>query len=536
MVARKKRGANKPQRVLADHKREKRKLVPPLMQLPALREVSWYKEMLPDFLWLALMLGRRSDWGAAYSALEVVDRFVPEGPRFADGRLTTFGLVPEESRAAARVALRDEAPHGIPDQFGHVIALYPTCPARWLYEDWLDRHDPDHEAGLPLVRSIIADHTDKGGIRETRLRMAAISRRVTHGKLSHSGEGTMKLVPKYPNGLTESEQRQVESVMRAMWGSSFGMESEKYPELLQWPGEFWRRNRELVGCRMSVTEREEVVMPDEDGPVDPEPLMQLSELRAVLDALDPLGEELRTSQQEVVDDPETDEPNAVLLGLASRLFSVLYAFLERPSAWVPTTAGYFVRPIVDTRILVGWLIVRDDPEIYAAYREHGLGRLKLLREHIKVDLGDDLDDEAKEALDHIDRRVNLERDEWFQTVNLGSFADVNPRQMAEEADLKRVYDLTYAPLSSSNHGEWPTVRENDTVICQEPLHGSHRLGAFAPPPHTIAAAPALLALDLAREGICQVFDYYGHDVRGKFDRLQEVLERAAYADDGDNQE
>jgi hypothetical protein len=65
----------------------------------------------------------------------------------------------------------------------------------------------------------------------------------------------------------------------------------------------------------------------------------------------------------------------------------------------------------------------------------------LLREHIKADLGADLGDEVKEALDHIDRRVNLERDEWFQTVNLGSFADVNPRQMAEEADLKTVYDL-----------------------------------------------------------------------------------------------
>ena len=257
------------------------------------------------------------------------------------------------------------------------------------------------------------------------------------------------------------------------------------------------------------------------------------QVRPPFPALDLLGEELRTAQQEVVGNPEADEPNAVLLGLASRLFSVLYAFLERPSAWVPTAAGYFVRPIVDTRILIGWLIIRDDAEIYAAYREHGLGRLKLLREHIKADLGDDLDDEAKEALDYIDRRVNLERDEWFQTVNLGSFADVNPRQMAEEANLKRAYDLTYAPLSSSNHGEWPTVRENDTVICQEPLHGSHRLGAFAPPPHTIAAAPALLALDLAREGICQAFDYYRHDVQGKFDRLQEALERAAYTDDGD---
>jgi len=50
LVARKKRGANrrtkKPQRVLADHQQHKRKLVPPMMQLP-IKEVSWHQEMLP---------------------------------------------------------------------------------------------------------------------------------------------------------------------------------------------------------------------------------------------------------------------------------------------------------------------------------------------------------------------------------------------------------------------------------------------------------------------------------------------------------
>jgi hypothetical protein len=397
-----------------------------------------------------------------------------------------------------------------------------------LVDDWLERHEPDPEVGISLLRSLVADNLDKSGVQETRLRMVAISRRVTHGKLSHSGEGTFKLVPKYPYRLTESEQRQVESVMRAMWGSNFGMEVGEYPEVLDWPRDFWRRNRELVTCQISITPREEVEMPDEDGPVDPEPLMQLSEMRGLLSALDEVGDELRNVQQKVVGDPGADEPNAVLLGLASRMYSLLYAFIERPSAWVPVTAGLFLRPLVDSRILIGWLITRDDPEIYAAYREHGLGRLKLLKEHIKADLGDDLDGDAKQMLEHIDRRVNLERDEWFQTVNLGSFADVSPRKMAEEADLKREYDLTYAPMSSSNHGEWPTVRDNDTVLCREPLHGAHRLGAFAPPPHTIAAPPAFLALDLAREGICQVFTYYGRDVGGAFEPLQKTLEGAAY--------
>jgi hypothetical protein len=58
--------------------------------------------------------------------------------------------------------------------------------------------------------------------------------------------------------------------------------------------------------------------------------MQLSEMRALLDALDDLGDHLRSEQTAFLKDPSSDEPNAVLLGLASRLYRLLYAFLERP--------------------------------------------------------------------------------------------------------------------------------------------------------------------------------------------------------------
>jgi hypothetical protein len=267
--------------------------------------------MLPDFLWLALMIGRRSDWHAAYSALAVVDRFVRDGSRFADGRLTTFALVPAEQRVAARAALRTETPHALPSAFGHALGLYPECPARWLYEDWLADHEPDPSVGVPLLRSLVADHADKSGVRATRLRMAAISRRVTHGKLSHSGTGVLQLVPRYPDGLTVDEQRQVESAMRAMWLTTFGPEVDAHPEMLDWPWQVWLRSRELVGCQVPFC-REERSMPEGDGPLDPEPLMRVSEMHAILDALDQLGDRLRGAQTEFLGDPEADEPNEIL--------------------------------------------------------------------------------------------------------------------------------------------------------------------------------------------------------------------------------
>ena len=523
------RGKRRPQRVLSDHHQHKRKLIPPLMRFP-LEEISWHRDMLPDFLWLALMLGRRTDWQAARSALDVIDRFVPDGPRFADGRLSTFALVPESRRESARLALSTEAPHALPDAFGHALGLYPGCPARWLYAGWLERNEPNPEIGVALMRSLVEDNRDKSGVRETRLRMAAISRAVIRGKLQDAD--ILELGPKYPNRLSPSEQSRLESKMRASRMSFAGMEAVKYPPN-DWPGEFWRRSRELAPCQVRIEREEELGMPEqEDGPLDAEPLMQLSEVQAIVAACEDLGAELRKVQLEALKDPAADQPNAVLLGLASRMYRLLYAFIERPSAWAPDTAGLHLRPIVDARILVGWLITCNDPGIFAAYREHGLGRLKLVREHIKADFGEELDDSERELLDYLDARVNLERDEWFQPVNLGSFA-VDIRKMAIEADLKREYDLTYAPLSSENHGEWPAVRDDDTLICEEPLHGDHRVGAFRPPQRMTSSAPVFAALDLARAGICQVFDHYEKDVGPAFVPVQKALEKAVYTDGGD---
>jgi hypothetical protein len=488
--------------------------------------------MLPDFLWVALMLGRRTDWNAARSALDVLDRFVPEdGPRILDGRLTSFAIVPDANRPAARDALEREAPHALPTAFGHVLGLYPTCPARWLYGDWLEAHEPDPGVGIPLVRSLVQDHTDKGGVRETRLRMAAIARNVVHRRIRHDGTETMSLVPRYPGGLSASEQGQVESVMRAMWGAMRAMDAEHDPQIAEWPRDFWRRNREMVPCSIPDPPRSEVIdVNEEDGPLDPEPQLHVSEMRDVLKALDDLGSALRTAQLDRDPSPEKNESAAVLLGLASRMFRLLHAFIERPSAWAPTTLPLHLRGIVDTRIQSAWLMHRDDRSVFEAYREHGLGHLKLLREHMKADLGDDVDPEAQHILDVLDAQVNLERDDWAQPVNLGSYADVNMRQMAIEADLKREYDLVYAPYSSDVHGEWPSVRDEDTVVCKEPLHMGHRVGAFRAPSRTLRIDAVSMATRFAREGIVAVFDYFGVDVERKFEPLSEALARALYDD------
>jgi hypothetical protein len=346
-----------------------------------------------------------------------------------------------------RDLIRRETPHALPAALGHALGLYPTCPALWLYEDWLADNHPDADVGVPLLRTLVAENSHKAGVRSTRLRLAAFSRRVTHGKFSYTGEGVMSLFPEYPH-LSEPDQRTVESAMRAMWATLHGMQAKEDPMIAAWSRTFWARSRELTPCQFEVRPGAVPMTDGPDGPIDPEPMTQLSELRALLVSVRALGARLRAVQLAAFDDPESDEPTAVSLGLASRMFRLLSDFLDRPSAWAPGTAAYHLRPIVETRIVSAWLTKRDDAALFAAYREHGLGHLKLLRDHIKADFGDALDDNAEALLESLDRRVNLELDEWFQPVNVGAFTNVTVRRMAIDCDLKRLYDLYFVPLSS----------------------------------------------------------------------------------------
>jgi hypothetical protein len=521
----------RPAPVLADHRGPKRRMLPPLMQgdLPWTFR-SWHRETLPDFLWIALMMGRRSAWSQVRRPLDLLDRFVPAGARIVDGRLSSFQVVPEDRRREAAQTLRDEMPFALPDLFGQALLLFPSCPARWLYEAWLTADADKRDDAVALVRSLVAENADKAGVASTRLRFAAFARLVKHGRITHTGEFPMNLFPDYPHNLSPSEQAIVESTMRAMYGTLTAQEADEHPEVDEWARAFWMRCRELVPCRV-VAEREEIVVPDgPDGPVDPEPLAHLSEIVAVLRALEELGVGLQQAQQAVVPDPENDEGTAVLLGFASRIYRLAYDFIERPSAWAAGVATLHLRPLIDARITSAWLAHRNDRQIFGAYREHGIGRLKLLREHVKADMGDDLDEgTATRFLEHLDHAVNLEIDEWFQPVNLGSFTDVTIRDMAVETDLKPIYDLGYASASAANHGDWSHVRDFDTDACVEALHGGHRVGRFRPSDRTLSPTPARQAFGLAREGITHIFKALNVDVADLFDPAQQALDAALFA-------
>ena len=245
-------------------------------------------------------------------------------------------------------------------------------------------------------------------------------------------------------------------------------------------------------------------------------------------AVETLGDALRTRQFEAELDLEAPSSAEVRLGLASRELRLLSYIARNPMFWEYPVAEYVLRPMVDTRILLAWLIVKDDPELFEKFKRFGAGRLKLRKLHLEdfVD-AEELSGEFEEHLKYLEARVNRETLEEFQAVDLGgNFAGTSIRDMAIESGLKRLYDLDYAPLSAEHHGEWQSLEEWDLAASNDPLHQGHRFGSFGSPDEDVAIQVVAHAYYLMVDAVAEVFDSLGVDVGKELEACRDAFTAA----------
>jgi hypothetical protein len=263
--------------------------------------------------------------------------------------------------------------------------------------------------------------------------------------------------------------------------------------------------------------------------LDPRLMRLVGMARAFDVALATLGDALRAAQFEAHLDLERPSAAEVRLGLASRQLRLLSYLAGNPMFWKYPVAEYLLRPMVDTRILIAWLIEKDDPELYERFKSFGAGRLKLRKLHLEDFVeAEELTGEFEDHLAYLEARVNRETLEEFQEVNLGgNFAGRSIRDMAIEADLKRLYDLDYAPLSAEHHGEWQSLEEWDLAASGDPLHQGHLFGAFEETAEeSIAIQVVAHGFYLMADSVAEVFESLEVDVVSELDACGDALTAA----------
>ncbi|MEZ5898487.1 MAG: DUF5677 domain-containing protein [Hyphomicrobiaceae bacterium] len=166
-------------------------------------------------------------------------------------------------------------------------------------------------------------------------------------------------------------------------------------------------------------------------------------------------------------DAQHDSTFGLALYAMSLVTGLMRPYSTRPSG------RHLLRSLAEVHITLAYLAFKDDPATWQMYRAYGNGQAKLaflkLVESERGDLPRHID------IDVLERLANEDMWQEFVPVDVGNWAGLTVRKMADDAGTKDVYDMFYVWPSGYVHGHWGAVRDSVFDLCANPLHRFHRI-------------------------------------------------------------
>jgi hypothetical protein len=463
---------SKPYSTLEQHQRQGSQLVPPLATLSNLRHASWIAERLPELLWCALVVvhvGRER-------GLELFRRAVIAAKPRLDGikgpfdlGLTGLAALPEPARSELLDALTRDA--DAQDALRPLL-LFPALPGRENWEPRLDKPSADDWHALAVAVAKVLDHQSQEA---TDCRWARVVFRAVTGYIVLP-KGATELgreLLEYPN---YGDQRKVRPTVRAM-EIAFSRDPGDVP--LEWPPAFWRHAWRSTPC--DPVELHAAPSPPAPG--------------ATTDTVSRVATLLTSHYTATETSTCTDAKHDAVFGLAAYSVSVLAELLRLglPTSLVARTG---VRAILEAHITLAYLLKRNEPTLWLQFRSYGAGQAKLA--FLKLDAA------AANKAGFVDNRTlemiaTEDQSLEFLPVVLGHWDETNLRKMADEANVKDLYDGFYAWTSAFVHGNWAALRAASFDFCLNPLHRLHRVLRPSPTPQADVVGDAARMVDKTLE-------------------------------------
>jgi hypothetical protein len=167
-------------------------------------------------------------------------------------------------------------------------------------------------------------------------------------------------------------------------------------------------------------------------------------------------------------------------GLLSRQVTLSINLASSPQIWNGHIAPLILRTMTDAHITLAWILL-DPDERAKKYILYGLGQEKLYIENLKSEAHDE-DDLIKRMIEVRESWLNSQRADFLTEVNVGSWAGLNTREMASEADCQGLYKFAYTPFSGVAHNMWQHISKYNLVPCRNPLHKYHQVPDILEPP------------------------------------------------------
>jgi hypothetical protein len=462
--------------VLSKHQRVGKKLIPPLVRVSNLSLQSWTNERLPELIWIALLLqnvGRDP-------VLELIRTLGTRiGAAGGPETLTLSGIA--SALPAARQTVIDFVCHPVEARQALTpLLLFPELPG---YDEWASgigmTPEPSCWHVLGDAAAGMLNHQSEAS---TDARWAVVIAMLGAGKLRFPLEmaDRVKEIALYPH---MGDLQMVRPFIRSAEGGLSFNTSESSAS--QWSKDFWDRCMRETACAPLQA------MTAPASPIDVGTTRQ--SLSRVSCALQAHANSTRVTTA-------VDARHDSVFGLALYCMSLLSEVLS-VGASTTISARLILRTMLEAYLTLAYLVRKDTPDTWMAYRVHGSGQAKLsmLKAYEAEDIPHCISIERLEEL--------AGEDMWQElvSIDLGHWANANLRQLSNDAEKMDDYDRLYPWTSVFVHSQWCGVRDTVFDICGNPLHRVHRIPrSYAQPSPDVVVD----ATGIADKVLCLVHEAY----------------------------
>ncbi len=446
---------------LESHPRAGHKLQSPFSRLQGhMIKSSWHDECIPNIIWACILSSflERDTYLKLFSQLirDTRENLERRKEIFLTHNFLATTTEDEFDTIFSNILSSEEA-----RRYLSALRIVDCLPDR---KHWT-RHlpEPDFEKDWQILAHAVADTFDHQSQGATDIRWLKIAYFLFCQERLVMPPGKVEEIEYYPN---KGDMRTVRPSIRALEITTRMIEFGEEPTQKSGNGgtvslpprhdeAFWLEMKAKSECIVSTAFRG-----PELGP---------AELRdEVLEIMQEVDKHFHATTTTTAPDSRHDGAFGLVLYALTLLFNAAISYSHNL-----VEGRFMLRSIMEGFVTLHYLSVKDVPKLWLQYRSYGSGQVKLaflknLREEdvpAFVDLG------LMEQLANEDMWME------FQDIELGNWADLNLRKMADAGKIKNVYDKYYDWSSGYAHGHWICVRDTVFVNCLNPLHRFHRIPA-----------------------------------------------------------
>lgn len=426
---------------LEDHKKEGKKLTPPLKQIPNLNLTSWM-DRLPEYLYAALLTANLTQDEYLKKFRQTVNYFRDSKEEYRPNNLSISCLGKCDDNYLFHSLNRLIDSENL-ENILRPLLLFKEIPAYSVWKDIIDS-EPDNN-DWAMLKMTIGKTFLHNSQESTDIRWFIITYQMACGKLNFSYK--MKNIAEeifyYPN---KGDLRKVRPTIRAM-----EINLDEYSG--EWTKNFW-------DVCLSETSPEALLEKPRSNKID----------ESLTPRLESILLKLTRSFYDTLQTSAVDAKHDATFGF------VFYSLQILIDAFNRNVGNYLIgriilRTLVENYITLAYLIKNDNDELWQEYRAYGAGQAKLVS--LKSENYENIPSFI--SLEEVNRICNEDMLEEFLDIDLGHWANLNLRQMSIKSETKDTYDKYYDWTSGYAHGNWGAVRNSVYATDFNPLHRLMRI-------------------------------------------------------------